>query len=161
MKDGLLRVRTFLIPTAILMRTIEFLREVGEGRHEGFVLWAGTLSDERSFRFTSMIVPEQRAMVTENGLLVAVDGDALFEVNKTVYARSEILAGQIHSHPTSAFHSSTDDAYPLATLVGALSVVVPDFARNAPRDMESWAWYRLSRKAKWEAATKNTRVEIE
>lgn len=161
MKDGLLGVRTFVIPAPIIMRTIEFLREVGEGGHEGFVLWAGTFSDERSFRFASMIIPEQRAMATENGLLVAVDGEALFEVNKTVHARSEILAGQIHSHPTSAYHSSTDDAYPLVTLVGALSVVVPDFARNAPADIESWAWYRLSRKAKWEAATKNTHVEIE
>lgn len=161
MRGGLLRVRTFVIPAPIVTRTLEFLREVGKAGREGFVLWAGAFDGETRFRFTSMIVPEQRAMATESGLLVAVDGEALFEVNKGVHSRSEILGAQIHSHPTDAYHSSTDDAYPLVTLVGALSVVVPHFARNAPADMDSWAWYRLSRKARWEPATKNTQVEIE
>ena len=161
MKDGLLGVRTFVIPPALLAETIEFLREVGAKGFEGFVLWAGELSDSRTLRFSTSIVPDQRAMMTDNGLLVTVDGKALFQVNKSVHERNEILAAQVHSHPTEAYHSSTDDAYPLVTLVGALSVVVPDFARNAPGDIDLWAWYRLSKRAKWLVVSSDTIIEIE
>ena len=34
---------------------------------------------------------------------------------------------QVHSHPTVAYHSKTDDTYPIATLVGSLSMVFPFF----------------------------------
>jgi hypothetical protein len=99
-------------------------------------------------------------MVTQNGLLVMVEGAALFQVNKSVHERGEILAAQVHSHPTAAYHSPTDDTFPLVTLVGALSVVIPDFARNAPADFDRWAWYRLSRRTRWEPASKNTSIEV-
>ena len=160
MKDGLLGVRTFIVPVSIIEGTVAFLREVGVEGFEGFVLWAGTLVAAGRFEFRSFVVPEQRAMMTDTGLLVTVEGKALFMVNKSLHERGEILAAQVHSHPTSAYHSSTDDTYPLATLVGALSIVVPDFARNAPADLDRWAWYRLSRSGKWDSALKNTLVEF-
>ena len=70
------------------------------------------------------------------------------------------MAGQVHSHPTNAYHSSTDDSYPLATLVGALSVVIPNFARHAPADIDDWAWLRLSEQGEWEPAGERTEVQI-
>jgi hypothetical protein len=160
-KDGLLPIRTFVIPLGIIDDTIAFLRRVGSGGFEGFVLWSGQTVGRDRFEFRSIMIPEQSAMMTDSGLLVTVEGKALFEVNKAVHERGEILAAQVHSHPTSAYHSSTDDTFPLVTLVGALSVVIPDFARNAPADVEHWAWYRLSKRAEWVPASRNTRVEIE
>lgn len=35
---------------------------------------------------------------------------------------------QVHTHPSDAFHSQTDDTYPLLFDVGFLSLVIPDFA---------------------------------
>ncbi len=35
---------------------------------------------------------------------------------------------QVHSHPTSAWHSCTDDRYPLAPSPGFYSLVLPRFA---------------------------------
>jgi len=35
---------------------------------------------------------------------------------------------QVHTHPGAAFHSPTDDAFPLIHDVGFLSLVIPDFA---------------------------------
>ncbi len=161
MKDGLLSVRTFVIPSAVVAETISFLRKVGALGSEGFVLWSGTRTGARSFRFASVLIPEQCAMETEHGLLVTVEGEALFRVNKAVYERNEVLAAQVHTHPTDAYHSSTDDTFPLVTLVGALSIVLPDFAREAPGDIDRWAWYRLSKRAKWEPASTSTKIEIE
>jgi hypothetical protein len=160
-KDGLLTVSTFVIPQPILASTIAFLRRVGSEGFEGFVLWAGVVAEGERFQFRSVIIPEQRAMLTDSGLLVTVEGRALFEANKEVYERGEILAAQVHSHPTEAYHSSTDDTFPLVTLIGGLSIVIPDFARNAPADVASWAWYRLSKRGVWESASKNTSVEFE
>ena len=160
-RRGLLSVRQFVIPNSVLSSTIKFLREVGASGFEGFVLWSGNRSDRRSFRFATAVIPQQRAMITESGLLVTVDGQELFEVNRTTHARGEILAAQVHSHPTDAYHSSTDDTYPLVTLIGALSIVIPNFATNAPADIEEWAWYRLSSKGKWIPASKNTNIDIE
>lgn len=158
---GLQNVRRFVIPQRILQDTISFLREVGVAGYEGFVVWGGTRQNQDTFRFTSIVVPDQRALMTPNGLLVTVDGEALFRINKTFHERSEVLAGQVHTHPTSAYHSSTDNHYPLVTLLGGLSIVLPDFARNAPEDMEVWAWYRLAGYGQWRPALDDTEVVFE
>ncbi|WP_245320086.1 hypothetical protein [Bradyrhizobium sp. LMTR 3] len=62
------------------------------------------------------------------------------------------LVAQIHSHPGRAYHSSTDDAYAIATTVGCLSLVIPDVAR-APFDLANIASYRLDRAGVWRALT--------
>lgn len=158
---GLLNIRTFIIQLSVIDETIRFLQDVGSEGYEGFVLWAGIAETAEVFRFTTAIIPEQHAMMTDDGLLVFVEGEALFKVNKTLHEHGEILGGQAHTHPTSAYHSSTDDHYPLVTLLGALSVVVPDFAKNAPADIEAWAWYRLTEYGVWKPASKSTKVVFE
>lgn len=160
-RQGLLNIRRFIVQVPVLNETIRFLQEVGSEGYEGFVLWAGKTWQEETFRFTTAIIPEQHAMMTDEGLLVFVEGESLFKVNKTAHEQGEILGGQAHTHPTSAYHSSTDDHYPLVTLLGALSVVLPDFAKNAPADIDTWAWYRLTDYGIWEPASKSTEVVFE
>lgn len=159
--EGLRGVRKFVIPHVVVRETIRFLQEVGEYGCEGFVLWSGKIQSSDTFRFITALIPEQKALITENGLLVTVDGEALFKINKQVYEQEEILGGQVHSHPTTAYHSSTDDHFPLVTLLGALSVVLPDFAKNSPTDIEHWAWYRLAGYGIWETVGKETEVVFE
>jgi len=160
-KRGLLEINHFIIPVRVVSETIDFLREVGRSGSEGFVLWGGKVEGRTRFRYTNAIIPEQRALSTEHGLIVIVDGEELFRVNKSLYGREEILGGQVHTHPTSAYHSDTDDHYPLVTLIGALSVVVPDFARNAPNDIKVWAWYRLKKYGRWAPISNEVRITFE
>lgn len=160
MRNGLLAVRTYVIPSAVLADTLSFLREVGREGFEGFVLWGGVLTRPDEMTFRSALIPRQRAMQTESGLLVTVEGSALFDVNRTLHERGEVLAAQVHSHPTEAYHSTTDDDFPMVTLMGALSIVVPDFAKNAPADIDAWAWYRLSRSSRWRMVDDSVCVEI-
>jgi hypothetical protein len=157
---GLLDVHTFLVDADVLSFTVLRLAEVGREKLEAFVLWGGQRRGYGVLEFTSAMYPRQKAYDTEDGLLVVVDDDSLFEVNKTFHERHEILAAQVHSHPTRAFHSDTDDAKPIVTLLGGLSVVVPDFAKHAHESRDGWAWYRLSSKAKWEPLSKKIRVEF-
>jgi hypothetical protein len=154
-------VTTFRIPRLALTDTLAVLRDAGREGHEAFVVWGGTISDDQTaVTFGTVMAPPQTAHKTRDGLLVTVDGNALFAINRAMYSRGEILAGQVHSHPTDAYHSGTDDHYPLVTLAGALSVVVPDFAAHAPDDIGSWAWYRLVAAGEWARLTRADRVEI-
>lgn len=161
MASPLAIVTTFRIPREILTDTLAVLRDAGRHGQEAFVIWGGIISeDQTAVTFTTAIAPTQTAHKTQDGLLVTVDGHALFTVNRILYDRGEILAGQVHSHPTDAYHSSTDDHYPLVTLTGALSVVVPDFAADAPGNIGSWAWYRLIGTGTWAQLAHTDQIEI-
>jgi hypothetical protein len=81
--------------------------------------------------------------------MVRVEGQALHELNLWLYEHNEVLAAQVHAHPTHAFHSDTDDTFPIVTALGGLSLVVPDFARRGVLTAGSAA-FRLSRSG-WDA----------
>jgi hypothetical protein len=160
-RQGLLNVRRFVVPSAILDTTLQSLTEAGRNGNEAFVLWSGVLDDGGTrLRFTTATRPEQEPMATPEGLLVVVPGTALTEVNLGCYRRGEILAGQVHSHPTDAYHSATDNHYPLVTLLGALSVVIPDFARDGRHGIDRWAWYRLAGPERWNQVNPATTVTL-
>jgi len=73
---------------------------------------------------------------------VRVEGDELHRLNVWLFEHHEQLAAQVHSHPTEAYHSETDDTYPIVTVRGGLSLVVPDFGRSGLRG-KGVASYRL------------------
>ena len=50
----------------------------------------------------------------------------------------------MHSHPVDAYHSDTDNTYPVATLDGSLSIVLPYFGRDGWESSDI-AVYRLGR----------------
>lgn len=159
-RSALTNVSTFVIHRTVVEETIEVLREAGQQGLEAFVLWGARMDREQTLEFRSAIVPKQTAHRTASGLLVTVEGEALFSANKTLYERGEILAAQVHSHPTNAFHSDTDDCYSLVTLVGALSIVLPDFGRDGLAAADRWAWYRLVGPGRWSNLTADDRIVL-
>jgi hypothetical protein len=131
-------------------QTLEPIREAGQRGYEAFVLWGGRLDETgRRLTFESAYFPAQTTGRGDEGLLVVVKGDALFRVNRAFYEHGLALAAQVHSHPTDAYHSDMDDAYPLMTLEGGLSGVVPDFGRGGRDRLADWAWYRLVGPGEW------------
>jgi hypothetical protein len=87
-------------------------------------------------------VPRQTATRSPDGLMVRVEGDALHRLNVWLYEHGQVLGAQVHAHPTDAYHSDTDDTFPIVTALGGLSLVVPDFCR---RDLLTGsAAYRLT-----------------
>lgn len=158
---GLAAVTHFRIDAEVIDFSLRCLRKVGQRRLEAFVLWGGQFAGDSSvFRFNSAMFPEQTAVDTEEGLMVSVSGDALHSANEFFYKRAEIMAGQVHSHPTDAFHSNLDDLLPCITILGGLSVVVPDFGANGWEDITNWAWFRLRGYGVWEPLSETTRIEV-
>ena len=135
-------IRHFVVPGDLASQTDEHLRAAGVAGVERFVLWTGVVTDDR-LSIRTMHVPKQVASKTPQGLYVRVDGDELHRLNRWLFENGERLAIQVHSHPTDAYHSDLDDAMPIVTTRGGLSLVVPFFGKNGVRG-PSTALYRLS-----------------
>lgn len=126
------------------------LREAGKHGFEALVVWAGRWRDSEPglFDVELVLMPRQQAVRTGEGVAVMVDGDGLFEMNRLLNERGLRLVAQVHSHPTEAYHSDTDDQFSTITARGGLSLVVPDFARD-PFSLHSCAVYRLEAGGEW------------
>ena len=142
----------FFVPQGICDDSDRLLQEAGRSGNERFVLWSGETRGNNLFVRT-LHAPRQTAYRLSSGLCVRVGADELHRLNVWLYEHGERLAVQVHSHPTEAFHSETDDAYPMVTTRGGLSLVVPDFARYGVRGPGT-ALYRLS-DVGWESVSPN------
>ena len=155
-------IREFIVPKDVCDQTDRALREAGLGGNERFVLWSGVIDEDR-FLTRTFHSPKQTAYQLPSGLCVRVEANELHQLNRWLYENGERLAVQVHSHPTEAFHSDTDDAFPMVTTLGGLSLVVPDFCRNGVRGPNT-ALYRLAQVG-WEelspvAARRVLRLEV-
>lgn len=140
-------VKTVRVPRALVLEAHAHLRRVGEHNMEGFALWAGITRGEE-FLVTHTRIPAQEGLIFKDGICVAVDGEELYRINVWLFEENLTLLAQLHSHPTDAYHSETDDAFPIATTLGSLSLVVPFFARH-PFALSDCAVYRLTSHEGW------------
>jgi hypothetical protein len=122
-------VEIFQVPATIVDESSDALREAGAEGYELFVLWTGVIANER-FQVQRLYVPRQRSHKGEAGLHVRVGSDDLHQLNLWLYENHQILGVQVHTHPSEAFHSDTDDLYPIVTTLGGLSIVVPRFCHD-------------------------------
>lgn len=136
-------VEVLSVPPELLEDTEASLRAAGRNGQELFVLWTGRI-DGSTFDVQDAHVPRQVSFRSEHGCGVRVDGDELHRLNAWLYEHRQVLGAQIHSHPENAFHSDTDDTFPIVTAEGGVSIVAASFGRDgllAP----STATFRLTR----------------
>ena len=145
--SSLLDATTFEVPRSAVDVAHDHLRQMGKQGVEGFALWVGVKSD-KVVRVREAYIPRQRAVRSKAGLCVVVDHEELHRMNVWLYQNGLEIVAQLHSHPGSAYHSDTDDSFPVATTVGCLSVVVPNFAVE-PFAVSSCAVYRLMPSGQW------------
>lgn len=119
----------YLIPEAVLVETRELLQERGALGVEGVVLWVGCVLSAETAEVSLAFMPPQVAYQSSDGLAVEVPQDALSELIAALPDDVFVLA-RVHSHPGEPFHSPLDDTNMLIAHEGAVSVVVPDFARD-------------------------------
>lgn len=123
----------YSLPAEVLAATRSMLRERGELGVEAVVLWIGrALSDEHA-EIIAPVRPGQVAYRGPEGCAVEVPPDALSEIISMLPEGAFVLA-RVHTHPGRAYHSPVDDTNMLIAHNGAISIVVPDFARD-PMDL--------------------------
>jgi hypothetical protein len=140
-------VRHVRIPERLADASQAFLRKVGLKCTEGILLWLGRPSGE-DFIVTEMYAPRQKGLRGDHGICVVVDAEEMRRINVHLYETGQRLIAQVHSHPKAAYHSELDDQYAIATTVGSLSIVVPDFAEG-DFDLHAASVHRLQEDGHW------------
>jgi proteasome lid subunit RPN8/RPN11 len=150
------KLKNITIPLTCVAKAYDHIRMAGLKRLEGVVLLAGVYqADTDFFEVRETIVPKQLSVLLEEGLLYAVDGEELHRINVYLHANGMVLIAQLHSHPGRAYHSSTDDAFPIITKLGGLSIVIPNFGADN-FSLDRWAVYRLNNELRWEELSRKT-----
>jgi len=150
------------VPRRVIDGSVKFLQDAGAKGNEALIVWVGTFSEDRTFEVKDAIAPPQRAVNTGTGCCVVIDKAGLFALSKYLERNAFLVGAQVHAHPDDAYHSDTDDAFPVATLAGALSLVLPRFAA-AGWDTASVATFQLSRSGEWvelKASAAQTLIQI-
>lgn len=152
--------RRFELPRALAERCLETMRTQGAKGAEIFLALSATISEDgETVTFRRVLVPEQTCYSGPEGLLVKIDGEAIFALNRSCFERDEILAGQIHAHPTHAYHSPADDLLALIRLPGGLSIVVPHFA-SGPLRPRRWSVNQLGEDGVWRRRRRRVKLKI-
>lgn len=146
-KNGFIHIAKVFLPRSCAVQALEWMHMQGKNYKEGVALWAGVQEGD-SFFIQRTIIPEQTAGNLEDGLIYVVDGTELHRINVELFDSGMLLFAQIHSHPKEAYHSDTDDRYPIVTAVGSVSVVVPNFAVGGV-NISEWAVYRYFSETGW------------
>ena len=150
------KINSIELPYDSIKQVYGHLRACGHHGVEGVALLAG-VQEEYIFEVKTAIIPEQNAYNHEEGLIYTVSGEELHRINVWLYKNKLTLIAQVHSHPNEAYHSPTDDRYPIITAIGGFSIVVPYFGFN-PITVEDWAVFRLNFSKTWqELSTKETK----
>lgn len=152
-KNGFLDIERVYLPKSCAVQAYEWMHSQGKNYKEGVALWAG-VQEADSFLIKRTIIPKQTAGSHEDGLIYVVDGTELHRINVELFDSGMRLFAQIHSHPKEAYHSDTDDAFPIVTVLGGVSVVVPNFAKGNINIAE-WAVYRYCSETGWTLINRN------
>lgn len=131
-----------LISSSLVEQTIAVLQEGGEKMCETVVFWLG-----KGETVNEVYRPMQSVSV-DYFHLPSESMRSLMDYLKR--DRRRILA-QVHSHPGDAYHSKADDQWAVIRHQGALSLVLPRFARATTLQnfSEQTATYSLSAADKW------------
>jgi len=135
------------VPARALAETFGVLRSCGRGQRECQVLWLGPLQEVD--RVVRLVHPDHRSH--GSGFELESGWITRFWI-ELAEARMAVRV-QVHSHPREAFHSKTDDEWPIVGTPGFLSLVVPNFG-TGPIGFRGAFLAELSREGRW------NRVEI-
>jgi proteasome lid subunit RPN8/RPN11 len=136
-----------IVPVAVKKQTDAYLQVSKKNGIEVVLLWSAT-PNTNPLEVKMVWFPRQMS----GEAFFQVPEEQLFEINKELSKIGQVLVAQVHSHPSAAFHSSTDDEFAIANHAGAYSIVVPDYggvsvcdyARSAYFVKESQKWRQLT-----------------
>ncbi|TAU37392.1 hypothetical protein ELG97_32105 (plasmid) [Rhizobium leguminosarum] len=131
-----------LLPKTILAETFDHLRTCGGGRRECQALWVGPWSEPN--RVTRVVHPRHSA----SAVGFTLDDNWLTAFWASLADADEGIRVQVHTHPGAAYHSATDDAFPILAVPGFLSLVIPRFAMGL-LDFQDAFLARLGDDGRW------------
>jgi proteasome lid subunit RPN8/RPN11 len=132
---------TYVVPPAIPQRTLAHLRA---HRTEAVCFWFG--------RPVGMLTVVEEVWIPQfvaSAVSYDVGSDEMLRVKAHLDESGQSLIAQAHSHPGTAFHSSTDDMNAASPWPGFISIVVPRFGHIRTVFWEEVEVYELLGAGKW------------
>jgi hypothetical protein len=144
---------SYTLPPAILEQTFAHLRTCGGGRRECQVLW--TSSWDAPHRISQVVHPRHQS----HGGGFVLDSAWLDEFWIALATANRGIRVQVHTHPLEAFHSPTDDEFPIIHKPGFLSLVIPTFALG-PASFENAYLTEIQSDGRWQQVSIAARLGI-
>jgi hypothetical protein len=126
----------------IVERSQRVLKAASENGGEAFAVWVGEISGSGAIVFDVWALPAESAE-----LHARVSFREVLSLSDQVAKRSWFVLAQLHTHPGAAFHSDTDDRFPISNQSGFISIVVPGSGRREAG--VGWAWFELLGQGTW------------
>jgi len=132
------------ISTVQIGETISLLRAAG--RRECVLLWLGR-REAGVQRIGDVYRPLQQNAID----YFEVPRPGMAALMERLRTQGLYVVSQVHTHPSEAFHSPTDDRWAIVRHVGALSIVLPYFAESTTIEnfLERAAIYQLDASNAW------------
>jgi proteasome lid subunit RPN8/RPN11 len=145
MAKGKSMTKLHISPTAI-EETLKSLKRSARRNSEGIVLWLGRRAEP-----TSSVSRVYEPIHTAAADFFHIPKQGMAHMLALMGENDVSVLAQVHSHPQEAFHSEADDQWAIVRHLGALSLVLPDFARDATIEnfMQLAATYRLDERNRW------------
>src|SRR6266700_7738652 len=118
------RIGGYRIPMSVLRESQSYLRDFGTRRYEGYMCWSGVILGDSEALIRSCIYPKSYKESEFREAYAALDIDVVFDIGNQIHERGEFLLAQLHTHGFEAFHSHTDNNYPITHKVGFISIVI-------------------------------------
>lgn len=130
-----------------LSSTLQLLTKGGQGVRECVVLWLGKRSGQ-DVQIEEVYLPEQRSGVD----VFHIPPASMQKLMHYLKQHRLMVAAQVHTHPGMAFHSKADDEWAFVRHEGAISMVLPYFAKNttALNYLQEVEVYCLSKNNTWD-----------
>ncbi|MFL6435983.1 MAG: hypothetical protein ACJ71Q_00255 [Terriglobales bacterium] len=134
---GLLRVAA-----DVLLRSFLEFRRCGKGRTECAVYWIGPPEEDvvDSLEHPTHEISRYGYQIKDRWLT---------DFSKRLAKSNRSVKAQVHTHPCEAFHSVTDDQWPIVSQAGFVSIVIPNFAAQEPSLQGAWIG-RLQADGTWQ-----------
>jgi hypothetical protein len=129
------------LAAGILQETFRTLRECGRGECECAVYW--TVPSD-----SNLVNGVEHPIHRRSPLGYEINDVWVTDFWKRLAVSKRSIIAQIHTHPDEAFHSATDDKWPIVSQAGFLSIVIPGFALGEPTFDRAWIG-RLEADGKW------------
>lgn len=131
----------------VLAETIEILRRGGRRGEERVVVWLAAAGGRETALVIEVYEPDQIAEF-DNFRLPA---ESMCALMRHLGEKRRRIVAQIHTHPGRAYHSGLDAEWAIIRHVGALSLVLPRFARTTTVSsfLSTVMIYEFSAEAEW------------
>jgi hypothetical protein len=147
-------VPLYHLPRRMIDETFATFRSCGANRRECQLYWLSPWADPLSL--TEVAHPRHKS----SAYALSIESDWINAFWLDLADRGMGVRIQVHIHPFEAFHSETDDAFPLLSDVGFLSLVIPNFAMG-PAGFQDAYLTEIQPDGRWQQVDINSRIRID